>query len=154
MSEPVPKDRVEHHGQNSRAKLAYSQRSVVHGGSKPPACTKYGRNHSGVCRKGFTGCFKCGETRNFMRKCPNKKQGSSNEGNKSQSSSIAPPDRVAPRGATSSAGGGTNRLYSLNNRQEHENSPDIITDMIQSVPIVKGFQEVFPDDLSRVPPER
>ena len=66
-----------------------------------------------------------------MRKCPNKKQGSSNEGNKSQSSSIAPPDRVAPRGATSSAGGGTNRLYSLNNRQEHENSPDIITDMIQ-----------------------
>ena len=61
--------------------------------------------------------------------CPKNRQG--NGGNRAQSSSVAPPDRVAPRGATSGTGGGTNRLYVINNRQEQEDSPDVVTGMIQ-----------------------
>ncbi|XP_069143323.1 uncharacterized protein [Solanum lycopersicum] len=56
------------------------------------------------------------------REFPKKKQCNSCRGNRAQSSSFAPPDRAAPRGTTSSADRGTNRLYALNNRQEHENS--------------------------------
>ena len=33
-------------------------------------------------------------------------------------------------GTTFGAGGGTNLLDSLNNRQEHENSPEIVTSMV------------------------
>ncbi|KAH0717058.1 hypothetical protein KY285_013089 [Solanum tuberosum] len=94
-------------------------------------------------------------------------------------------------------GGGTNRLYAINSRQEQEDSPDVVTVLewkrssavpkgrfisylkarklvskgrvyhlvrvndssvevppIQSVPVVKEFLEVFPDDLPGVPPER
>ncbi|KAH0728063.1 hypothetical protein KY284_003928 [Solanum tuberosum] len=186
-SAPAPKNKGEYYGQNSRAKTVYSQGSVAQGGSKPHACTKCGRNHSGVCREGSTGCFKC----------------------------VAPPDRVAPRGVTSGTGRGANRLYVITSRQEQEDSPDVVTGMIQvfdftvyalldprailewksssavakghfilylkarklvskgciyhlvrvndssvevpyiqSVPVVKEFPEVFPDDLPRVPPER
>ncbi|KAK4721591.1 hypothetical protein R3W88_011824 [Solanum pinnatisectum] len=46
-------------------------------------------------------------------------------------SSVVPPDRIAPRGATSGTGGGTNRLYAINNCQEKEDSPNIVTGMIQ-----------------------
>ena len=42
---------------------------------------------------------------------------------------------VAPRGATSSAGRGTNLLYALNNHQVHKNSPYVVTSMI----LVYGF---------------
>ncbi|XP_049414774.1 uncharacterized protein LOC125877557 [Solanum stenotomum] len=45
-SAPAPKNKGEYYGQNSRAKPAYSQESVVQGVSKPPACAKCGRNHS------------------------------------------------------------------------------------------------------------
>ena len=38
---------------------------------------------------------------------------------------------VAPKGITFGAGGGTNNLYSLNSRQEQENSLDVVTSMIQ-----------------------
>lgn len=66
-------------------------------GSKPPACAKCGRNHSGTCREGSTGCVKCCQNGHLMRECPKNKQGN---GNKAQSSSVAPPYKVAPRGAT------------------------------------------------------
>ena len=65
-----------------------------------------------------------------------RKQGSGNGGNRDQSSSVAPPDMAAPRGATSGADGGTNHLYALNNCQEHENSLDVVTGMIQVFDLV------------------
>ncbi|XP_015054758.1 uncharacterized protein LOC107001101 [Solanum pennellii] len=104
---------------------------MAHGGSKPLACTKSGKIHSGVCREGSTDCFKCGQTGHFMRECPKNKQGGSNGGNIAQSSLVAPQDWVAPMGTTSGVGGRIIRLYDSHNRQEHENSPDVVTSMIQ-----------------------
>ncbi|XP_049350299.1 uncharacterized protein LOC125814891 [Solanum verrucosum] len=49
------------------------------------------------------------------------------KGNKSQSSSVAPLDSVAPRGATFDTGGGRNRLYTITSRQKQETSPDVVT---------------------------
>ncbi|KAH0689359.1 hypothetical protein KY289_016717 [Solanum tuberosum] len=113
-SAPSPNNKNEYYGQNSRVKLTYSQGSMAQGGSKPPVCAKCGRNHSGICREGFTGCFKCGQSGHFMRESPKNRQ-----------------DRAAPRGATSGTGGGTNRLYAITSRQEQENSPDVVTVMIK-----------------------
>uniref|UniRef100_M1DFH1 Gag-pol polyprotein n=1 Tax=Solanum tuberosum TaxID=4113 RepID=M1DFH1_SOLTU len=70
-----------------------------------------------ICCEGSTGCFKCGQSGHFMRECPKRKQGSGNGGNRAQSSSVAPPDRTAPRWATSGTGGGINLLYAINSRQ-------------------------------------
>ncbi|KAH0650238.1 hypothetical protein KY284_030150 [Solanum tuberosum] len=111
---PAPRYRGEFNVQNSkdfRASPTQSLGSVAQGSSKPPTCTKCGRNHSGICREGSIGCFKCGQNGHFMRECPKNTQG--NGGNKAQFSSIVPPDRTAPRGATSSTGGGANRLYAI-----------------------------------------
>uniref|UniRef100_M1DFM0 Gag-pol polyprotein n=1 Tax=Solanum tuberosum TaxID=4113 RepID=M1DFM0_SOLTU len=47
-------------------------------------------------------------------------------GNRAQSSSVAPPDRAAPRGATSGTDGGANSLYAITSRHEQENSPDVV----------------------------
>ena len=66
-----------------------------------------------------------------MRECPNNKQGGKNPGNRAQSSSVAPPNRDAPRGATSCTDRGTNYLYGITRHQEHENSPYVVTGMIK-----------------------
>ncbi|KAH0705892.1 hypothetical protein KY285_010419 [Solanum tuberosum] len=65
------------------------------------------------------------------KKCPKKKPGNGNGGKRAQSSSVAPPDRAVPWGATSGTGGGSNRLYAITSRQEQEDSPDVVTGMIQ-----------------------
>ncbi|KAH0695075.1 hypothetical protein KY285_022172 [Solanum tuberosum] len=65
-----------------------------------------------------------------MKECPKSRQGSGNLGNRAQSSSVAPPDRMTPRGATSSTGGGENRLYAITSRHEQENSQNVVTGMI------------------------
>ncbi|KAG5609350.1 hypothetical protein H5410_020631 [Solanum commersonii] len=96
-SAPPPKNKSGHYGQNSRVKPTYSQGSVAQGGSMPHTYTKCGRNHSGICREGSTGCFKCGQNGYFMRECPKNRQ--SNGGNRAQSSSVATPDRAIPREA-------------------------------------------------------
>ncbi|KAK4722051.1 hypothetical protein R3W88_012284 [Solanum pinnatisectum] len=61
---------------NFRAKLVYSQ------GSKPPVCSKCGRNHPSTCCKASTGCFKCVQDGHFMRECPKIRQGDGNGGNR------------------------------------------------------------------------
>nr|AAV31185.2 Gag-pol polyprotein, putative [Solanum tuberosum] len=120
-SAPVPKNKGEYNGQNSqnfRARPAHSQGSKAQGGTKTPACAR-------------CGCFKCGQEGHFMQECPKNKQGNGNGVNRAHLSSVAPPDKALPRGAISSAGGGTNRLYDIKSRQEQENSRDVVAGMIQ-----------------------
>ena len=66
-----------------------------------------------------------------MIECSKNRQRSGNGGNRAQSSLVSFPDKDTPRGATSGTGGGTNRSYALNNRQEHQNSPYIVTGIVQ-----------------------
>ncbi|KAG5605350.1 hypothetical protein H5410_026842 [Solanum commersonii] len=94
-------------------------------GSKSPVCAKCGRNHSGMCHYGSNGCFKCGQNGHFMRECPKNKQGN-----------VTPPDKDASRGATLGAGRGGNHLYGITIRQEQEDSPDVVTGMIQSLTLI------------------
>ena len=67
----------------------------------------------------------------FIKECPKNNQGCVIPGNRAQSSSVAPPDRVESRGATSGTRGGENRLYTITRRQEQEKSPNVVTDMIK-----------------------
>ncbi|KAK4737891.1 hypothetical protein R3W88_001588 [Solanum pinnatisectum] len=73
----------------------------------------------------------CKEEGHFLKECPKNRQGSGNQGNRAQSSSVAPLDRAAPRGATSGTSRGTNHLYAITSRQEQENSPNVVTGMIK-----------------------
>ncbi|XP_049371101.1 uncharacterized protein LOC125836058 [Solanum verrucosum] len=50
--------------------------------------------------------------------CPKNRQGNGNQGNKAQSSLVAPPDRAAPKGSTSGTGRGAICLYAITSRQE------------------------------------
>ena len=93
--------------------------------------TMCGRNHFGVCREGSAGCFKCGQIGHSMRIYPNIKQSSGNGGNRSQSLSAAPTDKVAPRELLLVLAEKQTTLYAPNNRQEQENSPDGVTGMIR-----------------------
>ncbi|XP_049399898.1 uncharacterized protein LOC125863984 [Solanum stenotomum] len=47
------------------------------------------------------------------KECPKNRKGNGNGGNRAQSSLVAVPDRVAPRGATSGTCRGANRLYAI-----------------------------------------
>ncbi|XP_049344680.1 uncharacterized protein LOC125809052 [Solanum verrucosum] len=98
--------------------MSWSQGSVALGGNGTPACAKYGRTHLRVCHDGSTGCVKCGQNGHFMKECIENMQGDGNRGNRAQSSSAAPPNRVAPRGATSQIDEGANRLYAITSHQE------------------------------------
>ncbi|XP_004237274.1 uncharacterized protein [Solanum lycopersicum] len=101
----VPKNRGEYNGQNSqnyKAMPAQSQGSMAQGSSWAPTYAKCGRTHKGKYHDVQTCCFKCGQEAHFMREFPKNKQGGGNLDNKAQYSSLAPLDRVAPRGATSS----------------------------------------------------
>ncbi|KAH0679031.1 hypothetical protein KY284_020116 [Solanum tuberosum] len=131
---PAPRYRGEHNGQNSKdfkARPTQSSGSVAQGSGLTPACARCGRTHPGKCRDGQTGCFKCGQEGHFMKECPKKRQGSGNLSNRAQASSVSPLDRMAPRGATSSTGGGANRLYAITSSHEQENSPNVVTGMIK-----------------------
>ncbi|KAH0657727.1 hypothetical protein KY289_026475 [Solanum tuberosum] len=73
----------------------------------------------------------CGRTSHFTKEFPKNRQGSGNGGNRAQSSSVAPPDRVVPRGATLGTSGRANRLNAITSHQEQENLPDVVTGMIK-----------------------
>ncbi|XP_010317228.1 uncharacterized protein [Solanum lycopersicum] len=88
--------------------------TMAQGGSKPLACAKCGRNHSSSCRDRSAGCFKYGQNGHFMRDSTKNRYGNGNGGNIVQSSSVAPPDRAAPRRATCGmAEGQTTSMQSL-----------------------------------------
>ncbi|XP_069147090.1 uncharacterized protein [Solanum lycopersicum] len=100
---PVPRDRVEHHGQNSRSRPTYSQGSVAQGVvSLLSAPSVVGITLAFVAKAPQVPVFINCSTRHG-----------------------------APRGTTSGTSGGTNSLYALNNRQEQVNSSDVVTGKIR-----------------------
>ena len=103
---------------------------MAQGGSKPPFCSKCGRNYLGIFRESSNVCSKCGFTRHFMQYCPKNNKGNGSGGNRAQSSSVAPPHKFSPREANFVTSEGTNPLYGINNSQEQEDSPDVVTSMI------------------------
>ncbi|WMV45255.1 hypothetical protein MTR67_038640 [Solanum verrucosum] len=120
---------------------------MAQGGSKIPSCSKCGRNHLGMCNDGSTDCFKCGQNGPFKRECPKTHQGNENQGNRAQSSSVSPPDRVVSIEATSRVGEGGNRLYDITRRQDQDDSLDIVTIMIHVT-----SQKLDPNCFSRKSP--
>ncbi|KAG5628881.1 hypothetical protein H5410_000598 [Solanum commersonii] len=126
------KDGHKRNSYNFRARPAYLQGSIVPRGSKAPSCARR-VTHPGSVAEGRDAlcCFKCGQEGHVINECPKSRQGSGNLSSKAQSSSVVPPDRMTPRGATSSTGGGANLLYAINSRQEQEDSPDVVTGMIR-----------------------
>ncbi|WMV30039.1 hypothetical protein MTR67_023424 [Solanum verrucosum] len=66
----------------------------------------------------------------FYERVPKEHVG--NGGDRAQSSSAAPADRAAPRGAISGIGRGANCLYIRASQQDQENSPDVVTGHIVS----------------------
>lgn len=78
--------------------------------------SKRGRSHKGCVV--ITPLVSSSEARTIiLLECPKNMHSNGKEGNRGQSSSLAPPYRVAPRRATFVTGRGTNRLYAINNRQ-------------------------------------
>ncbi|KAK4724589.1 hypothetical protein R3W88_027368 [Solanum pinnatisectum] len=122
---------------NKKAKIENEARpmrshgSVAQKGNWAHACARCGRTHPSKCRDGQSGCLKYGQEGHFREECFKNRQGSGNHDNRAQSSSVAPPDRAAPKGATSGIGGGANLLFAITSLQEQENSPDVVTSMIK-----------------------
>ncbi|XP_049399726.1 uncharacterized protein LOC125863758 [Solanum stenotomum] len=87
----------------ARLMVYVHQGSVAQGGNWAPTYAMCCRNHPGECCDGTTGCFKCGQDGNFMK-------------DRTQSSSVAPPNRAAPRRATSGTGRRVNCLYAITSR--------------------------------------
>ncbi|KAH0632967.1 hypothetical protein KY284_035753 [Solanum tuberosum] len=122
VEEEKLRDREEFRNKKAKTSGDYNSQNSQHFRARPT-------QSQGSVAQG--GCFKCGQEGHFMKECPKNWQGNGNQGNRVQSSSIAPLDRAAPRGATSCTGGGANHLYAITNRQEKENSPDVVTGMIK-----------------------
>lgn len=84
-----------------------------------------------MCRDDSTSPFKCGKIDHLIRECHKNRWSNGKYGNRAQSSPVAPLERDSRRGVTSSTGEATNHLYAQNNRQEEEDSPDVVSGMIK-----------------------
>nr|XP_009794310.1 PREDICTED: uncharacterized protein LOC104241092 [Nicotiana sylvestris] len=156
--------------QNFRTSSSHSQNHVEQHSHKQSLCGTCKQQHSGQCKLGFHGCYHCGDIGHIKANCPKLRRNLSGGPTRPSSSSataVAPPqargshnqiEHGAGRGAYRvTQGGGQPRLFATLDRQSAEASAKIITESeppaLQSVPIVREFPEVFPDDLPGLPSE-
>ena len=83
-------------------------------------CPKCGRKHGGPCMKGSGACFECGEVGHKRFECPKIR-------NKVRSANTTP----LGRGASQSGAPRDNRFYALHGRQGVNETPDVVTGMLQ-----------------------
>nr|XP_009773331.1 PREDICTED: uncharacterized protein LOC104223569 [Nicotiana sylvestris] len=127
------------------------------------------QQHSGQCKLGFHGCYHYGDIGHIKANCPKLRRnfsGGSTHPSSYSATTVAPSQargshNQAGHGAGKGAdrvtqGRGQPRLFAMLDRQSVEASAEVITEQpaLQSVPVVREFLEVFPDDLPGLPPER
>ncbi|WMV49481.1 hypothetical protein MTR67_042866 [Solanum verrucosum] len=66
-------------------------------GPSPSSSSASAPSNKWVCQDASTSCFKCGQNGHFMRECPKSRQSNRSGANRTQSSSVAPPDLAASR---------------------------------------------------------
>ncbi|XP_015078461.1 uncharacterized protein LOC107022337 [Solanum pennellii] len=96
------------------------------GGSSPsekPTCTKCGKKHVGECLVGTDNYFGCGKSGHKVRDCPMDKA----QGKKNNQSQASGPSSDAPK---------KNCLYSLCSRGDQEDSPNVVTGILQIFSII------------------
>ncbi|XP_015075520.1 uncharacterized protein LOC107019612 [Solanum pennellii] len=97
-----------------------------------PICGKCVKKHIGESPVGTNSCYDFGKGSHMVKDCSNVR------------SQVKGNDKTQPSGPNYEAPK-MNRFYELKSRGEQENSTDVVT--------VRGFLEVFPNDLPEVPPE-
>ncbi|XP_070006047.1 uncharacterized protein [Nicotiana sylvestris] len=157
--------------QNFRTSSSHSQSHAEQHSHQQSLCGTCKRQHSGQCKLGFHGCYHCGDIGHIKANCPKlqrKFSGGSTRPSSSSATAVAPPQargsqnqsgHGAGRGADRvTQGGGQPHLFATLDRQSAEASAKVITESeppaLQSMPIVREFPEVFPDDLPGLPPEK
>ncbi|KAH0672805.1 hypothetical protein KY290_025037 [Solanum tuberosum] len=88
--------------------------------SSTDVCPKCGRKHGGPCMKGSGACFECGEVGYKRFECPKIR-------NKVRSANTTP----LGRGASQSGALRDNRFYALHGRQGVNETPHVVTGMLQ-----------------------
>ncbi|XP_010326483.1 uncharacterized protein [Solanum lycopersicum] len=119
-------------------------------------CAKRSRKHEGKCPIDMGNCYGCGKSGHMKRDFPIMKD----QGREIYHAQARDPNPDAPK---------KNHFYALFSRSDQEECPDVVTGCIyhvvrvkdlesevpplESVPIVRDFPKVFPNDLPGVPPE-
>ncbi|XP_058768562.1 uncharacterized protein LOC131642303 [Vicia villosa] len=101
---------------------------------RPPFCDKCRRKHTGNCEVYPVRCFECGEQGHVMRNCPKKRA----------------PEKTAGRVYTldSRKAKGNNNLIAVLSKE-----PSVRIELSE-IPVVCEFPDVFPEDITSLPPER
>ncbi|XP_070055953.1 uncharacterized protein [Nicotiana tomentosiformis] len=162
-------DRYTQSGPGESSQASGLQRQQGSGQTSPflPQCAICGRGHLGQCRASSDACYTCGRPGHMMRDFRNRNSGgmaqpansatgSSMSVHPSGCESQSSAGRGRGRGRGFSSGGKQNRSYALAGQQDQESSPDVVTEIptLQSIPVVKEYADVFPDELPGIPPER
>ena len=116
-------------GQRANVPFQGKGKQKVDNNQGVPSCAKCGKNHKSECLLGSNVCYRCGKPGHQIRDCRVKDENLQVQG--------APKGQVAPnaQGGQAQAKGGraprNNRFYALHGRQEDEETPDVVTDMLQ-----------------------
>src|SRR5688572_21980714 len=118
-------------GGGQRANVPYKGKGKqkVHNNQDLITCAKCGKNHKGECLLGMGVCYRCGKPGHHIRDCRVKDPNPQAQGApKGQAAPIVQGGQGQPRGGQAPR---NNRFYALHGRQEVEDTPDVVTGMLQ-----------------------